>query len=94
MTDVPVADAEPVAIVRPTVGEEGPLSLRGSACAEAAQGELFPLLKIPSTGKSYWLHRASDDSYAVTGTVPLAELVAGQKAEIRRFEVRRRNAPK
>jgi hypothetical protein len=76
-----------VVLVRRSTDDNGSLIIRGPACAEKVQGELFPLLIMQSNRKSYWLHRTSEDTYSVAAKLPSGEIVAGEKAEIRRFEV-------
>jgi hypothetical protein len=85
-TENGLADSETVVLVRPEAGSNGLLMIRGEPCAASQLGELFPLLRIKTSGASYWLRRVGPDSYTVSGW-PAPELIEGPlDATIRRFE--------
>jgi hypothetical protein len=80
-------DSETV-MIRPADDDDGTPSIQGEPCAEPSLGELLPLLRLESTGRSYWLRRTGPDSYAISGLSSL-DSIAGSRATIRRFEIDR-----
>jgi hypothetical protein len=83
-------DSEGVTLVRTSAGADDNTIIQGEPCIESAQGELFPLLRIKTPKKSYWLVRMGPDSYAVSGGQSSELISEAQGSQIRRFEINRR----
>jgi hypothetical protein len=83
------ADSEAIAVVRLSAPDERPLIIQGEPCAAAPPGELFPVLRIKSMERSYWLRRTGPDSYVVSGMRQSDSIEGAQGAAIRRFEIDR-----
>jgi len=79
--------SDTVTLVRATSGDDPPVVIRGKPCTESAPGELFPVLQLESTKKSYWLRRTGPDAYAVVGMRPADVITETRSARINRFEI-------